>query len=66
MTFSNVRFYFAEDVTAGSSAIDKVEVDENAPAEYYTIAGVRVSEASLTPGFYICRQGRTARVIAVR
>ena len=66
VTFSNVRFYFAEDVTAGSSAIDKVEVEENAPAEYYTIAGVRVSEASLTPGFYICRQGRTARVIAVR
>ncbi|MDE6334057.1 MAG: chitobiase/beta-hexosaminidase C-terminal domain-containing protein, partial [Muribaculaceae bacterium] len=46
-----------------SDSIADVELDENAPAEYYNLQGVRM-EGELTPGLYIRRQGnKTAKVI---
>lgn len=46
-----------------SDSIADVELDENAPAEYYNLQGVRMN-GELTPGLYIRRQGnKTAKVI---
>lgn len=34
-----------------------VEPSDNAPREYFTLTGVRVTPGETTPGVYICRQG---------
>ena len=48
------------------SAIDSIDADNNAPVEYYTIQGVRVSGDNLTPGIYIRRQGSNVSKILVK
>ncbi len=48
------------------SAIDSIDADNNAPVEYYTIQGVRVSGDNLTPGIYIRRQGNNVSKILVK
>ncbi len=48
--------------TVGSlSGITDVDSDDNAPAEYYTIDGVRVDRPE--KGLYIIRQGTKARKV---
>lgn len=55
-----MRLYKDEDYEAfhkviDSSSVDAVSVDEDAPAEYYTLQGVKVANPG--SGFYICRRG---------
>lgn len=50
----------------GTAAIAAVAADVNAPAEYYTLQGVKVSSARLTPGIYVVRQGGKAYKTVVR
>lgn len=46
------------------SGIADIETDEQAPAEYFNLQGVRVDSENLTPGIYIRRQGsKTAKVL---
>lgn len=53
-------------------AIGDVTVDDNtvtdadAPAEYYNLQGVRVSDDNLIPGIYIVRKGNSVSKILVR
>ncbi|MDE7351408.1 MAG: hypothetical protein K2N25_10085, partial [Muribaculaceae bacterium] len=53
-------------VTAGSgtSAVENVAIDENAPVEYYNLQGVRV--ANPENGLYIKRQGNKATKVLVK
>lgn len=48
----------------GTSGIDKVESDANAPVEYYNLQGVRVDNPSA--GLYIRRQGNKATKVYVK
>ena len=41
----------------GSSSLDDIVVDENAPVEYYNLQGMRVNRDNLAPGIYIRHQG---------
>lgn len=41
----------------GTSGIYGIAADVNAQVEYYTINGVKVDAANLTPGIYVVRQG---------
>ena len=55
--FSDYYDVIAADVT-------DVEIDENAPAEYYNLQGVRV--ANPTTGLYIRRQGNSVSKVVIR
>ncbi len=48
-----------------ASGIADVEIDENAPVEYYNLQGVRIN-GELTPGLYIRRQGNAATKVIVK
>ncbi len=48
-----------------TSGIADVEIDANAPVEYFNLQGVRI-EGELTPGLYIRRQGNAAAKVLVR
>ncbi len=48
-----------------ASGIDSVEADSNAPAEYYTIQGIRVAEPA-APGLYIVRYGNKLSKVYIR
>lgn len=51
----------------GTSGVESVAVDNvNAPVEYFTISGVRVSGNNLPAGLYIKRQGSKIAKILVR
>ena len=46
--------------------VDSIGSDENnAPAEYYNMNGIRVNPKSLTPGIYIKRQGNKSYKIVI-
>lgn len=49
----------------GISGIADVELDANAPVEFYNLQGVRV-QGDLAPGLYIRRQGNNATKILVK
>ncbi|MCM1067451.1 MAG: phosphodiester glycosidase family protein [Muribaculaceae bacterium] len=54
----------AGDYTANASGIEDVVVDtEEAPAEYYTLQGIRVPADRLASGIYIKKQGAKAEKI---
>lgn len=46
------------------SGIDSIVSDSDAPAEYYTLQGVRVDRP--TPGIYICRKGSKVTKVIIR
>lgn len=48
------------------SAVCTVSVDENLPAEYFNLQGVRIPEDRLAPGIYIERRGASARKMLVK
>lgn len=52
------------------AGIGDIPADEpatvDAPAEYYTLQGVRVSADNLTPGIYIVRQGNASKKVLVK
>ena len=43
-----------------------IEMDLNAPIEYYNLNGVRVDNNNLVPGLYITRQGAKASKVIVK
>ena len=49
-------------VGVGTQGCADIEVDPNAPVEYYNLQGIRVAEPT-APGIYIRRQGSTATKI---
>lgn len=51
---------------AGSTAVEEVGADVNAPVEYYNLQGVRVDADNLTRGIYIKRQGKKTSKILVK
>lgn len=68
-SFSAVKFYFKDDVTADNSGIGKVDADlesVTAPVEYYTLTGVKVPADNLLPGIYIMRRGACSEKIVIR
>lgn len=50
----------------GSTGIIDIESDDNAPAEYYNLNGVRVNSDNMTPGIYICRKGAKVSKVLVK
>ncbi len=50
----------------GTSGVTPVESDDDTPAEYFNLQGIRVDNANLTPGVYICRQGYKVTRVLVR
>lgn len=48
----------------GSSAISDINIDENAPVEYFNLQGIRV--ANPENGLYIRRQGNTVSKVIIR
>lgn len=59
----NKRVYFT---IGNQSGISDVEVDEDAPVEYFNLQGMPVGADNLTPGVYIRRQGSKVAKILVR
>lgn len=51
---------------ASTAGISAIEADENAPAEYYDMRGIRHNADSLAPGLYIKRQGAKATKVLVK
>lgn len=48
----------------GTASIGIVDIDTNAPVEYYDLRGIRHNADSLAPGIYIKRQGsKTTKVV---
>jgi len=54
--------------SALTSGIEDIiaDLDPDAPVEYYTLQGMRLSTAPTTPGIYIARQGSLTRKIHLR
>ncbi|MCM1224414.1 MAG: PCMD domain-containing protein [Lachnospiraceae bacterium] len=50
----------------GTDGISGIEADENAPAEYYDMRGIRHNADALAPGLYIKRQGAKATKVIVK
>lgn len=61
------EYYGGFDITVTNEAgVDSIGSDENnAPAEYYNMNGIRVNPKSLTPGIYIKRQGNKSYKIVI-
>jgi hypothetical protein len=55
---------FATTNTAGVNDL-VVDIDENAPVEYYNLNGVRIANPT-DPGLYIRRQGATATKVVIK
>lgn len=52
---------FSNDFNTGSAAVVEIALDENAPAEYFNLQGMRIDRP--TSGIYILRQGsRTSKI----
>lgn len=62
-SFNDFRLVRNGDVISG---IEVVEAEENAPAVYYNLNGVRVDGNDLTPGVYVVRRGAKAEKILVK
>ncbi len=56
--------YVVSYAPAGSSAIDNIATDANAPVEYYNLQGIRV--ANPENGLFIRRQGSTVSKVIIR
>lgn len=52
------RDFTLERLVSGSSAVEGIEADENAPVEYYNLQGVRVAEPA--NGIFIVKKGNKA------
>lgn len=67
--YLNTPQYFCLDNLGGEPENNRIDtvggMDASAPAEYFTIQGVRVDAPSV-PGFYVERRGAKARTILVR
>lgn len=56
--------YVVNYTPAGSSSISDINIDENAPVEYFNLQGIRV--ANPENGLYIRRQGNTVSKVIIR
>lgn len=54
------------DVETGAGVNDIIADDSNAPAEYFTPAGISVAADNLTPGLYIVRRGNNVSKTVIR
>ncbi len=53
--------------SGSTQGIGEIGIDEaNGPVEFYNLQGVRVAAENLVPGFYIVRQGNTAKKVFIR
>lgn len=53
--------------TGSTQGIGEIGIDEaNGPVEFYNLQGVRVAAENLVPGFYIVRQGNTAKKVFIQ
>ena len=53
--------------SGNTQGIGEIGIDEaNGPVEFYNLQGVRVAAENLVPGFYIVRQGNTAKKVFIR
>ena len=53
-----------EDIARAAAGIDEIVIDPDAPEEYFTIDGMRLSSRPAAPGIYIMRKGaKTVKVI---
>ncbi len=53
-----------EDIARAAAGIDEIVIDPDAPEEYFTIDGMRLSSRPAVPGIYIMRKGaKTLKVI---
>ena len=63
--FSSMDFIYSK-----SSAIDEISADKidnnNVTEEWYSITGLRMNSANLTPGVYICRKGSSTSKILIK
>ena len=50
--------------TGGSTSVDEIAADENAPVEYFNLQGVRV--ANPENGLYIRQQGTNVQKVLVK
>lgn len=58
-----ITFTFSDD----TQGIDEIGIDPaNGPVEYYNLQGIRVDAENLVPGFYIVRQGSTAKKVLIQ
>lgn len=48
------------------TGITDMTAEDNAPAVYYNLNGIEVTEDDLTPGIYICRRGVTAKKVVIK
>lgn len=54
-------------VTNGAtSVIETIEMEENAPREYFNLQGISVNEENLVPGIYVVRQGKKVTKVVVK
>ena len=65
LVFNRIGMVNNTSVPTGIEGI-ATEADDNAPAEYYNMSGMRVNGDNLTPGIYIVRKGSKTTKILVR
>lgn len=63
VSFADFKLRKNNNTTVG---VEVVEAEENAPAVYYNLNGVRVDGNDLTPGVYVVRRGAKAEKILVK
>lgn len=65
VTFSSMDFIYSK-----SSAVDEISTDNidnnNVTEEWYSITGLRMNSANLTPGVYIRRKGSSTSKILIK
>ncbi len=53
-------------IVLGNGSGVTITVDTDAPVEYFTLQGMRVDNATLQPGIYICRKGGKSYKVLVK
>ncbi len=62
---NNITYYVVCNIEGDADAgVAEIEIDENAPVEYYNLQGIRVENP--TAGLYIRRQGKNVQKIVIR
>ena len=62
-SFNNFKLVRNKSIPTG---INAVETEQNAPAVYYNLNGVRMGGSNLTPGVYVVRRGAKAEKVLVK
>lgn len=54
-----------DEIAKAALGVDEIEIDADAPEEYFTIDGVKLSSRPTAPGIYILRKGSRSVKIAL-